>query len=91
MKVKNLLKSISELLDADRREQLRNYDEMKKILKKLKKKSDKLQRELEESEGEAREKILRQLEILTSQRKKGIDALREIKALRDRKESSRKK
>ncbi|KAA3625902.1 MAG: hypothetical protein DWQ08_08725 [Proteobacteria bacterium] len=90
MKLKKLLLALSELVDADRREQVRNYEEMKKILKKLKKKRDHMIEDLEHAEAEESERIRERLEILVSQRKKGIEALKEIKRARDHKKKSGK-
>lgn len=87
MKLKNLLDSLSHLLDADRREQVRKYDDMKKVLKKLKKKRNELREELETAQGEEAEKIRQRLDILVSQRRKGIAALKEIKSLREKEKS----
>jgi vacuolar-type H+-ATPase subunit D/Vma8 len=88
MKLKKLLKSLSDLLDADQREQVRNYGELKTLLKKLKKKRDQLQKEfrdLDSAESDKREKIARQLSIIAEKRKKGIASLKAIKAARGKK------
>jgi DNA gyrase/topoisomerase IV subunit A len=82
MKVKKLLKSLSELMDSDRREQIRHYDEMKKVLKKLKKKRDELREELEQADEGSREKIAQRLEIIVAQRRKGIALIKELKPAR---------
>lgn len=87
MKLKHLLNNLSDLMDADHREQIRRYDEMKKVLKKLKKKRDELRDKLESAEDEEAEHIRERLEILVAQRTKGIAALKEIKAARDKKKS----
>ncbi len=83
MKVKKLLETLADLLDADRREQLQRYDDIKAVMKKLRRKRDQLLDELETADDPERGEILRRLEILVEERRKGITALRELKQARE--------
>ncbi len=88
MKLKKLLGNLSDLLDVDRREQLKRYDDIKAALKKLKKKRNELRHELKTADDEKRGKILKKLEIVAAQRRKGVDLLKELKSERKRERPS---
>ncbi len=83
MKVKKLLETLSGLLDSDRREQLKRYDDIKEVMKKLKRKRDQLLDELESADESERDEILQRLDILVGERRKGIAVLRELKQVRE--------
>jgi hypothetical protein len=83
MKVKKLLETLSGLLDSDRREQLKRYDDIKEVMKKLKRKRDQLLDELESADESARDEILQRLDIVVGERRKGIALLRELKQVRE--------
>jgi len=80
MKFNKLLKKLKLYLDADA-EQLQQEDEgLSKVLKKLKKKEQALQSAIEkERDDEERELLEQELNIVHSQRKKGIGLLSEIR------------
>jgi hypothetical protein len=83
MKVRKLLETLSGLLDSDRREQLKRYDDIKEVMKKLKRKRDQLLDELESADESARDEILQRLDIVVGERRKGIALLRELKQVRE--------
>lgn len=82
MKLKKILDTLRDHLEADRRKQVKEYASLKKILKQLKKKRDSLRKELESADSHHREKIKQKLEIIRVQRHKGIELLMEIKSAR---------
>jgi hypothetical protein len=84
MKRKKLLRKIKALLDADQRAQLAKYDSLEKVLQKLEEKESAFREKLgEEKDKERRGEILRKLEVLEAQRKKGVRLKEEIEKLRD--------
>ena len=84
MKTKKLLRKVKELLSADRRAQLAKYDSLKKVLKKLEAKEVALRDRLDgEEEDQRRREILRKLEVIEAQRKKGARLKKEIEKLRE--------
>jgi len=84
MKTKKLIRKMRALLSADRRAQVTKADSLEKILKKLEKKEVTLREKLdgEEEEGRRRE-LLRKLEVVEAQRKKGEKLRKELERLRD--------
>jgi hypothetical protein len=80
MKVKKLLKKLKRYINADTEEQMHKEEGLSKVLKKLKKNEQKLQKRLEkEKDKEERELIEQELEIVHSQRKKGIKLLSDLR------------
>lgn len=76
-KVKKLLKKVREFLDDDFKDQLKQADSMKKVLKKLKKR----QKELEAKAASSSDADVQdQINIVKAQRKKGLDALKQLQA-----------
>jgi hypothetical protein len=83
VKVKKLLVQLGDYLNAERRAQIAKYDSIKKILVKLKKKTNFLKGRLERESDETLQESLRQeIGVITAQRKKGLAILKEIKAAR---------
>jgi hypothetical protein len=84
MKTKKLIRKMRALLSADRRAQVTKADSLEKILKKLEKKEVTLREKLdgEEEEGRRRE-LLRKLEVIEAQHKKGEKLRKELETLRD--------
>lgn len=79
MATTELLAKLSEYLDLDRRKQKKKRDEIKALLKKLKKKQRALEEKLEKaSSGAKRKQIKRDLKVLYVQRKKGVKLCRSI-------------
>ncbi|MBL4865477.1 MAG: hypothetical protein JKY67_03775 [Pseudomonadales bacterium] len=83
MKLKKALRKLSQYMDADQREQLAQYDSIKKVLKKLKSKRNQLREKIELIEDdEERQQIQNKLDIVNAQRKKGVKLLKELKLIR---------
>jgi hypothetical protein len=79
MKVRKLLRKLDDFLDAKKRERRAQMDSMRKVLKTLKKKERDLRERLQgESDGATRAKLERKLGVIHAQRKKGVQALREL-------------
>jgi hypothetical protein len=84
MKRKKLLRKIKALLNADQRAQLAKYDSLEKVLGQLEVKESGFREKLNgEKDEERRKEILRKLEVLEAQRKKGVQLKKEIERLRD--------
>lgn len=82
MKAKKLLARLNAFMDADLRTQQEEMKSIRKVLKELKEKERKLQKKIEKPEAaEAREALQLQLDVIYAQRRKGLDRVREIKAL----------
>ena len=83
MKSNELLDILKKYLGFERRAQLAKYDSIKQVLKKLKKKEnalkDKLKKELNEK---AHNRLKKELDVLSAQRKKGLKMLKELKEAR---------
>ena len=83
MKLKKALAKLSAYLSAKQREQLEERDSIKKVLKALKKKRDHLRERLEHSDNKTEQAHLqKKLEVITAQRQKGLQALKELKSER---------
>ncbi|MBE0469690.1 MAG: hypothetical protein IBX55_09325 [Methyloprofundus sp.] len=80
MSKKKLLKKLQDFFDADQRQKERHVDDIKRILKKLKEKERKLQKELELcGTGEQCVALQQELDIVYAQRMKGVKIVKEIK------------
>ena len=80
MKLNKLLERLTELTDADRNEQLKQYSQLKKTLKQLRSKQKKLEEEIASEEDAKRCKELEEkLKIVSTQRRKGLDLLKELR------------
>ncbi|MES9900051.1 MAG: hypothetical protein ABW148_13665 [Sedimenticola sp.] len=80
MKTTKLIELANEYLDADKQKQHKQRDSIKVILKKLKKKQDKLKAKLSnEKSGDNRKKIQKDLKVVFAQRKKGLKILKSFK------------
>ena len=76
-KVRKLLKKVREFLDDDYKDQLKQADSMKKVLKKLKNR----QKQLEAKAASLSDSDLQdQIHIVKAQRKKGIEALKKLQS-----------
>lgn len=82
MKRTKLLKSLARVLDMDGRKQRKHRDELKDLLKELKKKKLELeQKMLHEKDERKLNRLGKELEIINAQRLKGLKALRELMEL----------
>jgi hypothetical protein len=85
MNMQKMLDKLKDILSAERRAQLEEYDSLKKVLKALRAEKRKLAQKLE-SEGDevAREEIASRLRVVSKQRKKGLKVLQELKEERQK-------
>ena len=80
MKLKKALNKLAYYVNAEKRDQLAEYDSIKKVLKKLKKKRDQLREEIDKCDDLAeREQLQKKLDVLTAQRQKGLQLLKGLK------------
>ena len=86
MTTRKLLEKLKDILNAKRNAQVTKYKSLKEVLKSLRKKKVKLEGELStETSDEKREKILSKLHVISAQRKKGLEVLKELKVERKQK------
>ena len=79
MKRKKLLEAIKDLLGEKQRGKRRRYDELKKLLKKLKEKEVQLEEKmLLEKDKPKRKRLGKELEIVKAQYAKGLNALQSL-------------
>ena len=82
MKRTKLLKSLARVLDMDGRKQRKHRDELKALLKELKKKKVELEQKMLLEEDERKlNRLGKELEIINAQRLKGLKALQELMKL----------
>lgn len=80
MKVKQLLDKLSEILDEERQAQMEKYKSLKKVLKAIRKEKTDLEEILESTQDEeARHRIESRLKVISAQRKKGLEVLKDLK------------
>ena len=80
MTTKELLRKITDLINADRRAQLQKRGVLAEILEKLAKKEASLLEKLaNETDDEQRQRLIRKLDVLKAQRKKGQALSDELK------------
>jgi len=80
MNIQKMLDKLKDILSAERRAQLEEYDSLKKVLKALRAEKRKLAQELAgESDEAACEEIASRLRVVSKQRKKGLNVLKELK------------
>ena len=80
MKRKKLLKKLGDFLDRDGRKQRKHRDELKMLLKKLRRKEVELKEKMRVESDERRLKRLgKEREIIKAQRTKGLKALKALK------------
>jgi len=78
MKTRKLLEKLVNYLDADARQRKKERDDMKAVLKKLKRREKKLKKQLEDENDEQKKAALQgEIDILHAQRKKGVKLLKE--------------
>lgn len=80
MKIEKLLHKLQVFFDTDKRKKKQHIEEFKKILLKLKKKERQVSHILQQTDDESLKKHYQtELEIIRVQRKKGIEALQQLK------------
>ncbi len=81
MKLKRLLEKVDSFLSAEERERNAKRAEMRKVLEKLKKKERRLKKDIaSEDDAEARARLEGKLKVAHAQRRKGLAALKALKA-----------
>ena len=91
MKIQKMLDKLKDILSAERRAQLEEYDSLKKVLKALRAEKRKLAQKLEsESDEVAREEIASRLRVVSKQRKTGLKVLKELKEERQQARTNKK-
>ncbi len=79
MKTEKLLEQMKGLLSAKRRKQIAEYESLEKVLGKLETKKAKLRAKLgEEADDERRKELVRKIEVIGAQRKKGLELKKAI-------------
>ena len=79
MKRKKLLNKLAGFLDMEERKQRKHRDELKILLKKLKKKKvEQQEKMLAENDNRKRDRLGKELEIIKAQREKGLKALQDL-------------
>ena len=79
MKRKKLLNKLAGFLDMEERKQRKHRDELKILLKKLKKKKVELGKKMQsENDNRKRDRLCKELEIIKAQREKGLKALQDL-------------
>jgi hypothetical protein len=79
MKRKKLLNKLVGFLDMEEHKQRKHHDELKVLLKKLKKKKVELENKmLLENNDRKRKRLGKELEIIKAQREKGLKALQDL-------------
>jgi uncharacterized membrane protein len=80
MKKEKLLHKLQFFFDPAQKRKKRHREELKKILKNLKKKEQKITDQIEQANDECLKKLYQtELEIIRLQRKKGIDVLQQLR------------
>ena len=80
-KVQKMLKKIKSFLDSNYREQVERREKIIEVLKHLKKRTKAIERQLESvsSKDEERTLLLNEMDLITAQRKKAIQVVKNIK------------
>ena len=79
-KVQVMLEKIKVFLDSDYREQVERKEKIIDVLRRLKKRTKAIERQLESvTEEEARSALLDEMELIKAQRKKAIQVIQSIK------------
>jgi hypothetical protein len=81
MKTNDLLKTIKNFIDTDRREQITKYESLKRLMKKLKTKQNILKEKAKnETDIKSKKNLEEKMRVLKAQRKKGLKLLKELKS-----------
>ncbi len=79
MKLKKQIRKLQDLLNVEAREKLKHRDDLRALLKKMKKKEKSLTERAEsEADQEKRDRLVKEIDMLHAQRKKGVMALKEL-------------
>lgn len=79
MNTNDLLKTIKDFTNTERREQITRYDSLKRLMKKLKTKQNLLKEKVKNEDNKKLKKTLEEkLRVIKAQRKKGLKLLKEL-------------
>ena len=79
MKLNKMIRELQEFLDADSRKRKKHREDMKKLLHKIKAKEKSLAaKALTEFDEDKLEQLRKEIDMVHAQRKKGINALKEL-------------
>jgi hypothetical protein len=81
MNTNDLLKTVKNFVDTNRRERITRYDSLKRLMKKLKIKQNLLKDKVKnESNKKFKKRLEEKLRVIKAQRKKGLKLLKELKS-----------
>ena len=85
MKAEKMLEKLKDILSAERYKQLEKYQSLKKVLKALRVEKRRYKEELSnEADEAARHELASRLKVISQQRKKGLQVLKELKEERNK-------
>jgi len=80
-----MLEKLKDILSAERHKQLEKYQSLKKVLKALRVERRRYEEELSsETDEAARRELASRLKVISKQRKKGLQVLKELKEERNK-------
>lgn len=80
MKKQKILDALAELFDADKKRQRKEKKHLKQLLDELKKKEKTYKKKLESEQGSnARDQLKNEIDVIHTQRKKGVKLLKRLK------------
>ncbi|WP_372738967.1 hypothetical protein [Neptunomonas sp.] len=81
MNTNDLLKTIENFVDTNRRERIKRYESLQRLMKKLKIKQNQLKDKVKnESNKKCKKRLEEKIRVLKAQRKKGLKLLKELKS-----------
>ncbi len=81
MNTNDLLKTIENFVDTNRRERIKRYESLQRLMKKLKIKQNQLKDKVKnESNKKFKKRLEEKIRVLKAQRKKGLKLLKELKS-----------
>ncbi|MGY8872427.1 MAG: hypothetical protein ACKVJE_18505 [Pseudomonadales bacterium] len=81
MNTNDLLKTVKNFVDTNRRERITRYESLKRLMKKLKIKQNLLKDKVKnESNKKFKKRLEEKLRVIKAQRKKGLKLLKELKS-----------
>lgn len=85
MKAEKMLEKLKDILSAERHKQLEKYQSLKKVLKALRVEKRRYKEKLSnETDEEARRELESRLKVISKQRNKGLNVLKELKEERNK-------
>lgn len=85
MRAEKMLEKLKDILSAERHKQLEKYQSLKKVLKALRVEKRRYEEELSsETDEAARHELASRLKVISKQRNKGLQVLKELKEERNK-------